>query len=87
MTQKQYTIDATGKSIGRVASQAAGILMGKNRVDFRRNVAPDVSVEITNASRAAVSEKARAQKLYTRYSGYPGGLKHEPLSRVISRKG
>jgi len=83
----KYTLDATNKHVGRVASQAAVLLMGKNSKDFKRNVAPEVKVEIKNASKASISDKKRAQETYARYSGYPGGLKKPVMAEVISKKG
>lgn len=81
-----YTIDAQGKKLGRVASEAAMLLMGKNKPDYKRNVAPDVTVKIENASKLDISEKKREDKVYTRYSNYPGGLKSETLGAVIDKK-
>lgn len=81
-----YTIDAEGKKLGRVASEVAMILMGKNKPTYKRNLAPDVLVKIENASKLDISEKKRGDKVYTRYSGYPGGLKSETLGEVIDKK-
>jgi large subunit ribosomal protein L13 len=83
----EYTIDAQGKSLGRVATEVASILMGKNTTSFARHIAPDVTVRIVNASKATISDKKKGEKVYTRYSGYPGGLKSETLGHVIDRKG
>ncbi|NTV22141.1 MAG: 50S ribosomal protein L13 [Candidatus Yonathbacteria bacterium] len=83
----EHTIDAQGKSMGRVATEAASILMGKNTTSFARHIAPDVTVRIVNASKAAVSDKKKGEKVYTRYSGYPGGLKGETLAHLLGRKG
>ena len=83
----KYTIDAENKKIGRVATQAAVFLMGKNMPSFKRNVAPQVTVEIKNASKASIDEKKKSQKTYSRYSGYPGGLKKPTMTEVIGKKG
>ncbi|MFA5319544.1 MAG: uL13 family ribosomal protein, partial [Candidatus Paceibacterota bacterium] len=48
--KKEYTIDATGKALGRVATEAANLLRGKNTTSFVKNLAPKVTVKITNAS-------------------------------------
>lgn len=82
-----YTIDAAGKRIGRVASEAARVLMGKHLPTYQPNLAGDVTVSITNASQLEITEAKRDQKTYTRYSGYPGGLKTETLEQVIDKKG
>lgn len=83
----KYTLDAENKSIGRVATQAAVYLMGKNMPDFKRNAIPDIKVEITNTSKASIPESKRLQKTYSRYSGYPGGLKQPTMEQVIEKKG
>lgn len=84
---KNFTIDATGKSLGRVASQAASILIGKNSSEFEKNKAPNVKVLITNAGKAKVSDiKAVAEK-YTYFSGHAGGLREETRKRLIERQG
>lgn len=81
-----YTIDAQGKKLGRVATETAMILMGKNKPSYKPNVAPDVKVVIENASKLAISEKKKDDTVYTRYSGYPGGLKVETLGAVVEKK-
>lgn len=83
----KYEIDAKGKRVGRIATQAAALLMGKNTPEFERNVAPDVKVVITNASKAAIDDKKLEQKAYSRFSGYPGGLKKEAMGKLAARKG
>lgn len=82
-----YTIDATDKRIGRVATEAANVLRGKNSTAFKPNVVPDVQVTIENASKVAIDESKLENKTYVRYSGYPGGLKRDTLEQVISNKG
>jgi len=84
---KEYTIDAQSKSLGRIASEAAVLLMGKNETDFARNVAPSVKVQIINASKASIHPKKLDMKKYKSYSGYPGGLKETPMKKVIEKKG
>jgi large subunit ribosomal protein L13 len=83
----EYTLDAQGKSVGRVATEAAMKLMGKNTPAYKPNVAPDVSVRIVNAAQANISEKKKDEKTYERYSGYPGGLKSATMEEVIAKKG
>ncbi|KKR45451.1 MAG: hypothetical protein A3G47_00640 [Candidatus Zambryskibacteria bacterium RIFCSPLOWO2_12_FULL_39_45] len=83
----KYTIDAENKKIGRVATEAAVYLMGKNMADFKRNSIPNITVEIKNTSKASIDEKKKLQKTYSRYSGYPGGLKKPIMSKVIAKKG
>ncbi|MBI2475687.1 MAG: 50S ribosomal protein L13 [Candidatus Taylorbacteria bacterium] len=83
----KYTIDATGKKLGRVASEAARLLMGKNRPDFVRHKITGGKVAIVNASKAELGEKKLSQKTYARYSGYPGGLRATSMANVIEEKG
>lgn len=83
----KYTIDAENKKIGRVATEAAVYLMGKNNPDFKRNVVPQVTVEIKNGSKVSLDDKKLTQKTYSRYSGYPGGLKQPTQKQVLDKKG
>ncbi|MDP1625030.1 MAG: 50S ribosomal protein L13 [bacterium] len=82
-----HTINAENKKIGRIASEAAKILMGKNSVTYQPNVVADVEVHITNASKADITSKKKDEKVYTRYSGFPGGLISQTLGHMIERKG
>ena len=81
-----YTIDATGKSLGRVASEAAKALMGKMRADYTPNKNSGVKVSVANVAKLYTREKKRVQKIYTSYSGYPGGMKRESLASLNARK-
>ena len=82
-----HTIDAAGKALGRVASEAAKALMGKMRADYTPNKSSNVKVTVTNADKLYIREKKRTGKIYTTYSGYPGGLKRESLASLSARKG
>ncbi|HEY0908017.1 MAG TPA: 50S ribosomal protein L13 [Candidatus Paceibacterota bacterium] len=82
-----HTIDAQAKKIGRIASEAAKILMGKNSTAYAPNVVADVEVRIINAAKADVTDKKMDQKVYKRYSGYPGGLIETSMKRLVEKKG
>jgi large subunit ribosomal protein L13 len=82
-----HTIDAEGKKIGRIATAAAKILSGKSSVAYAPNVVADVEVKIINASKADVSTKKKQEKIYRRYTGFPGGLIDTSLERMIEKKG
>lgn len=82
-----YTIDAAGQSLGRVASEAASVLLGKRSPHFMKNEVLPVEVVIVNASQLAMTEKRIAGKEYTHYTGYPGGLRITPLAMLLSKKG
>jgi large subunit ribosomal protein L13 len=83
----KYTLDAQNKKLGRVASEAAKILIGKNSTTYVRNAAPVVSVEIINAGKADISVKRKTTVQKSRYSLYPGGLTTETMGDVIEKKG
>lgn len=85
-TKTEYTIDATGKRLGKVATEAARYLIGKNSPAFAKNEVIDVLVTIENASKLDISEK-RAKDIYQSYSGYPGGRKEETLGHLAERLG
>lgn len=82
-----YSIDAAGKTMGRVAAEAAKALMGKTRTDYTPNVRSDVKVTITNADKLFIRGTKKVQKVYKTYSGYPGGLYEESLQQMIARGG
>ena len=82
-----YTIDATNKAPGRVATEAAKLLMGKNDPSFTRNSAGTARVLVTNASKIKVSEKKMTETDYARYSGYPGGFRYQKMAELIAKKG
>ena len=69
------TIDAAGRTLGRVATEVATSLLGKNRVQFERNVYSGVPVKVINASKLRITEKKLEEIFHTRYSGIPGGLR------------
>ena len=83
----KYSIDAARKVPGRVATEVAVLLMGKNRTDFARNKIPAVEVEVVNAGSMNLEAKKLKAKSYPRYSGYPGGLTLETLAHVVEKKG
>ncbi|MCK5059918.1 MAG: 50S ribosomal protein L13 [Candidatus Pacebacteria bacterium] len=83
----EYTIDATEKKIGRIATKAAHFLLGKNTASFAKNVVVNIKVKVINASKISVTEKKKKDKIYTRYSGYPAGLKRETLECLLEKKG
>ncbi len=87
MSAKIHTIDATGKRLGRLATEVATLLMGKDSTKFVKHKAPSVEVIIQNASKLDISPKKMEQKIYTSYSGYPGGLKKRPMNKVIEKHG
>jgi large subunit ribosomal protein L13 len=86
METREHTIDAKGKRLGRVATEAASVLLGKDSTSFTKNQVSSVTVKVLNASHLDISEK-RGTEVFKTYSGYPGGLKEEPLSHLAARRG
>ncbi|HRH31404.1 MAG TPA: uL13 family ribosomal protein [Candidatus Paceibacterota bacterium] len=83
----EFTIDAQGKMVGRIASEAAHILMGKNSPTFEKNKVSPNRVRVINAGMATIDEKRSEETVFARYSGYPGGFKEDKMSDVIEKKG
>jgi large subunit ribosomal protein L13 len=86
ITKKEYTIDASGKRLGKVATEAASYLIGKNSATVTRNNVTPVTVTIINASKLDVPVK-KVSEIYQSYSGYPGGRKTETLEHLGKRRG
>lgn len=82
-----HTIDAQGKRVGRIASEAASILRGKKSPDYVPHKVADLNVHIVNTQHLKIDESKLKDKQYTRYSGHPGGLKYESMENVIEKKG
>jgi len=82
-----YTIDAKGKQLGRVASDAAQALLGKKSPEYVQNKVLPVQVTIENASQIRIGEKKLGQKTYVHYTGYPGGLRETSMPMLIEKKG
>ncbi len=82
-----HTIDAQGKKMGRIASEAATLLMGKRTVTFVRNKVSGVQVKIINTSKASFDIKKLKDKEYVTFTGFRGGLYTETLEHLIARKG
>jgi len=85
-TGRMHTIDATGKRMGKVATEAATVLMGKTEVDYTKHIMSDVVVTIDNAGQMDIPEK-KGGEIYQTYSGYPSGRKEESLSHLKNRRG
>ena len=83
----EYKLDAKGKSLGRIASEAAVFLMGKNDPKFQKHILSGNKVQIINASKIKISPRKIKQVEYTRYTGYPGGLRTQTMKEVVAKKG
>lgn len=74
-----HLVDAAGKPLGRVASEIAHVLRGKHKPTYSPHLDLGDHIIVINAEKVHVTGKKRQQKLYYRYSGYPGGLKSTTL--------
>ena len=86
MTDKKTTkfkIDATDRPVGRVATEIAVILMGKNSPNYSPNVDNENRVIVLNTDKVKFTGKKLEQKVYYRHSLYPGGLKKTPVKKVL----
>jgi len=77
--------DAEGKVLGRMATEIAVVLMGKHRPDYTPFIDCGDHVVVTNASKVVMTGRKAEQRLKTRFSGYPGGLKAEPYGEVLRK--
>lgn len=84
--QKWYIIDAAGKPLGRLATEAARILRGKHKPTFTPHVDTGDFVIVINAEQAVLTGNKLNQKIYYRHSGYPGGLKETKYADLMSSK-
>ena len=78
-----HVIDASGKILGKLATEAAKLLMGKHKPTFSRHLDTGDFVVIINAEKVRLTGKKAEQKLYHSHSGYPGGLKTINLERLM----
>jgi large subunit ribosomal protein L13 len=86
-TERQWRhIDAEGQILGRLASTVAVILMGKHRPDYTPHVDTGDFVVITNAEKIKLTGRKAQQRLKTRFTGYPGGLKAESFGEIRERR-
>ena len=86
ITRKWYVVDAEGLALGRVASQVANILRGKNKPIYTPNVDTGDYVIVLNASKIILTGKKLDQKIYYKHSGYVGGLKETKYRKLMAEK-
>lgn len=84
--RKWFIADAEGKVLGRFASEVACILKGKHKPIYTPHVDTGDHVVIINADKIRVTGSKMENKIYTRYSGYPGGLKKRNLEKVLESR-
>jgi large subunit ribosomal protein L13 len=79
-------VDATGQTLGRLATRIADALRGKRKATYTPHVDVGDFVIVVNAEKISVTGRKREQKLYHRHSGYPGGLRTRTLDDMIERR-
>ena len=84
--RKWYVVDAEGKTLGRLASEVAKVLRGKNKPVFTPHVDTCDYVIIVNAEKVSVTGKKLDQKIYYHHSDYVGGMKETTLREMMAKK-
>jgi len=80
-----YVVDATGKALGRLASEIASRLRGKHKPEFTPHVDTGDYIIVINAKQVGVTGKKRSDKIYYRHSGYPGGIKSVNFEKLMEK--
>ena len=84
--RKWYVVDAEGKTLGRLASEVAKVLRGKNKAIFTPHIDTGDYVIVVNADKIKVTGKKMDQKIYYRHSDYVGGMKETTLKEMMNKK-
>ena len=79
-------VDASGKTLGRLATRIADALRGKRKPEYTPHIDTGDFVIVVNAEKIEVSGNKREQKVYRRHSGYPGGLHERSLAEMLERR-
>jgi len=80
-----YVIDASGKTLGRLASEVARRLRGKHKPEYTPHMDTGDYIVIVNAAKVRVTGKKQTDKMYYHHSGYPGGIKSSSFEKLIAR--
>ena len=80
-----YVIDATDKTLGRMASEIARRLRGKHKAEYTPHVDTGDYIVVVNAEKVAVTGNKVSDKMYYRHSGYPGGIKSMSFEKMVER--
>ena len=84
--RKWYVIDAQGQTLGRLSSEIAKILRGKNKPTFTPHIDTGDNVIVVNAEKVKVTGKKMDQKIYYKHSDYPGGMRETTLKEMLEKK-
>ncbi len=86
ITRKWFVVDASGKTLGRLATEAASILAGKRNPKYVPYIDMGDHVIVVNAEKVRLTGLKSEKKVYRRYTGFPGGLREESFLRLIARR-
>jgi large subunit ribosomal protein L13 len=84
--RKWFVVDASGKTLGRLATEAASVLAGKRNPKYVPYMDMGDHVIVINAEKIRLTGLKSDQKVYRRYTGYPGGLREESFTRLLARR-
>ncbi len=84
--RKWFLLDASGKTLGRLATEAARILSGKNSVQYTPYIDTGDHVVVVNCEKIVLTGLKSDKKMYRRYTGYPGGLREESFVKLLARR-
>jgi large subunit ribosomal protein L13 len=84
--KKWYVVDASGKTLGRLATVIADALRGKRKPIYTPHIDTGDFVVVVNAEKIVVTGKKADEKMYWRHSGYPGGIKGEAYKNLLARR-
>ena len=84
--RKWFVVDARGKTLGRLATEAASVLSGKRNPKYVPYIDMGDHVVVINAEKVRLTGLKSQQKIYRRYTGFPGGLREESYTRLLERR-
>ena len=86
ITRKWFVVDASGKTLGRLATETASVLSGKKSPKYTPYIDMGDHVIVINCEKIRLTGLKSQQKLYRRYTGFPGGLREESFTRLLERR-
>src|SRR5487761_1048586 len=86
INRKWFVVDASGQTLGRLATEAANVLSGKRNPKYTPYIDMGDHVIVINAAKVALTGLKSEQKVYRRYTGFPGGLREESFVRLLARR-
>ena len=86
IVRKWYVVDASGQTLGRLATRVASILAGKNNPRYTPFIDTGDAVVVINAAKVRLTGMKAEKKVYHRYTGYPGGMRNEEFEKRLARR-